>query len=36
VWWLLVGLGAGVVALALFSTGRQALASARRTAALFD
>jgi EmrB/QacA subfamily drug resistance transporter len=36
VWWLLVGLGAGVVALALLSTGPQALASARRTAALFD
>ena len=36
VWWLLVGLGAGVVALALLSTGRRALASARRAAALFD
>lgn len=36
VWWLLVGLGAGVVALALLSTGRQALASARRAPALFD
>jgi EmrB/QacA subfamily drug resistance transporter len=34
VWWLLVALGAAIVALALFSTGRRALGSARRAAAL--
>jgi EmrB/QacA subfamily drug resistance transporter len=34
VWWLLVALGAGIVVLALYSTGRRALESARRAAAL--
>jgi predicted MFS family arabinose efflux permease len=33
VWWLLVALGAAIVALGLFSTGRLALGSARRAAA---
>lgn len=36
VWWLLVGLGAGMVVLALLSTGRRALDSAGRAAALFE
>lgn len=36
VWWLLAGLGAAVVALALFSTGPRALASAGRVATLFE
>ncbi|WP_242893785.1 MFS transporter [Actinomadura litoris] len=36
VWWLVAGLGAGLVALCLFSTGRRAQESARRAAALFD
>jgi hypothetical protein len=36
VWWLLLGLGAGVVVLALVSTGRRALVTAGRAAALFD
>jgi predicted MFS family arabinose efflux permease len=36
VWWLLVGLGAGIVALAVSSTGPRALAGARRVAALLD
>jgi EmrB/QacA subfamily drug resistance transporter len=36
VWWLVAGLGAGLVALGLLSTGRRALATAGRAAALFD
>jgi EmrB/QacA subfamily drug resistance transporter len=36
VWWLAVGLGAGIVALALLSTGRWAMGTARRAAALFE
>jgi EmrB/QacA subfamily drug resistance transporter len=36
VWWLVLGLGAGIVVLGLLSTGRWALGSARRAAALFD
>jgi EmrB/QacA subfamily drug resistance transporter len=36
VWWLVAGLGAGLVALALLSTGRRAAATADRAAALFD
>ena len=36
VWWLIVGLGIGIMALALLSTGRWALATAARAAALFD
>jgi EmrB/QacA subfamily drug resistance transporter len=36
VWWLLLGLGAGIVVLGLLSTGGRALGSARRTAAAFD
>ncbi len=36
VWWLVAGLGAGLVALALLSTGRRAAATAERAAALFD
>jgi MFS family permease len=36
VWWMVVGLGAGIVVLGLLSTGRSALASAQRAAALFD
>ncbi|MUN38859.1 DHA2 family efflux MFS transporter permease subunit [Actinomadura litoris] len=36
VWWLVTGLGVGLVALCLLSTGRRARESARRTAALFD
>ncbi|WP_242905624.1 MFS transporter [Actinomadura terrae] len=36
VWWLVTGLGAGILALCLISTGRRARDSARRTAALFD
>jgi EmrB/QacA subfamily drug resistance transporter len=36
VWWLLLGLGVGIVVLALLSTGRRALAGARRAAAVFD
>ncbi|MEV7096422.1 MFS transporter [Amycolatopsis sp. NPDC051045] len=35
-WWLVAGLGAGLLALALLSTGRRAAGSARRAAALFD
>jgi EmrB/QacA subfamily drug resistance transporter len=36
VWWLVLGLGAGIVALGLLSTGRWALGTASRAAALFD
>ncbi len=36
VWWLVAGLGAGILALGLLSTGRWALATAERAAALFD
>jgi EmrB/QacA subfamily drug resistance transporter len=36
VWWLVAGLGLGIVALALVSTGPGALASAGRAAALFE
>ena len=36
VWWLVLGLGVGIVALALLSTGRGALQSATRAAALFE
>ena len=36
VWWLLVGLGAGVLVLGLVSTGRRALRTAGRAAALFE
>jgi EmrB/QacA subfamily drug resistance transporter len=36
VWWLVAGLGAALVALALLSTGRRAAATADRAAALFD
>lgn len=36
VWWLVLGLGVGILALGLLSTGRWALASAKRAAALFD
>ncbi|GHG10406.1 MULTISPECIES: MFS transporter [Amycolatopsis] len=36
VWWLVAGLGAGVLVLALLSTGRRAAATADRAAALFD
>ncbi|MEV6443396.1 MFS transporter [Amycolatopsis sp. NPDC051716] len=36
VWWLVAGLGAGLLALALLSTGRRAAATADRAAALFD
>ncbi len=36
VWWLVLGLGVGILVLGLLSTGRRALASARRTAVLFD
>ncbi len=36
VWWLVAGLGAGLVVLALLSTGRRAAATAGRAAALFD
>ncbi|MEO3870017.1 MFS transporter [Nonomuraea sp. B12E4] len=35
VWWLLAGLGLGVLALGLLSTGRWAMATAERAAALF-
>jgi EmrB/QacA subfamily drug resistance transporter len=35
VWWLVAGLGAGVLALALLSTGRRAAVTAERAAALF-
>jgi predicted MFS family arabinose efflux permease len=36
VWWLVAGLGAGLVVLALLGTGRRAAATAGRAAALFD
>ncbi|MGA8118000.1 MAG: DHA2 family efflux MFS transporter permease subunit [Actinocatenispora sp.] len=36
VWWLVLGLGVGIVVLGLLSTGRWALATADRAAALFD
>jgi len=36
VWWLLIGLGAGVAVLALLSTGRWAAETAGRAAALFE
>jgi EmrB/QacA subfamily drug resistance transporter len=36
VWWLVLGLGVGILALGLLSTGRWALASAKRAAGLFD
>ncbi|WP_206786794.1 MFS transporter [Amycolatopsis sp. MtRt-6] len=36
VWWLVAGLGTGLVALALFGTGRRAAATAHRAATLFD
>jgi EmrB/QacA subfamily drug resistance transporter len=36
VWWLALGLGAGIVALGLLSTGRWALGTAGRAAALFE
>jgi hypothetical protein len=36
VWWLVLGLGVGIVVVGLLSTGRWALGSARRAAALFD
>jgi MFS family permease len=36
VWWMVLGLGAGILALALLSTGRRAVATAARAAALFQ
>jgi len=36
VWWLLLGLGLGILALGLLSTGRWASDTAARAAALFD
>jgi EmrB/QacA subfamily drug resistance transporter len=36
VWWLVVGLGVGLLALGLLSTGRWAMATADRAAALFE
>jgi EmrB/QacA subfamily drug resistance transporter len=36
VWWLVLGLGAGILVLALLTTGRWAHATAARAAALFD
>ncbi|MCX5339132.1 DHA2 family efflux MFS transporter permease subunit [Streptomyces atratus] len=36
VWWLLIGLGAGIVALALISTGSWAKETSKRAAALFE
>ncbi|TCO60988.1 MFS transporter [Actinocrispum wychmicini] len=36
VWWLVVVLGVGVLALGLFSTGRRAVGTATRAAVLFD
>jgi EmrB/QacA subfamily drug resistance transporter len=35
VWWLVLGLGAGIVALGVLSTGRRAMGTAERAAALF-
>jgi MFS family permease len=36
VWWLVTGLGAGILVLGLLSTGRWALGTAARAAALFE
>jgi hypothetical protein len=36
VWWMVLGLGFGILALGLFSTGRRALDTAARAAALFE
>ena len=36
VWWLVLGLGAGILVLGLLSTGRWALDTAGRAAALFE
>jgi EmrB/QacA subfamily drug resistance transporter len=36
VWWMVVGLGVGILALGLLSTARRALDTARRAAALFE
>ena len=36
VWWLVLGLGAGILALGLLSTGRRARGTAARAAALFE
>jgi hypothetical protein len=36
VWWMVLVLGVGILALGLFSTSRRALESAVRTAALFE
>jgi hypothetical protein len=36
VWWLVAGLGAGILALGLVSTGHWARATASRAAALFE
>jgi hypothetical protein len=36
VWWLVLGLGVGVLLLGLLSTGRRALDTAARAAALFE
>lgn len=35
VWWLVLGLGAGILILGLVSTGRRALGTAARAASLF-
>jgi hypothetical protein len=36
VWWMVLGLGLGIMVLGLLSTGRWALGTARRAAALFE
>jgi hypothetical protein len=36
VWWMVLGLGAGIVVLGLLSTGRRACGTAARAAALFE
>ena len=36
VWWLVLGLGVGILGLGLLSTGRWALSTAERAAALFE
>lgn len=36
VWWMVLGLGVGIAALGLLSTGRRALGTAVRAAALFE
>jgi len=36
VWWMVLGLGLGILVLGLFSTGRWALGTAGRAAALFE